>query len=451
MSREEREGLNRRQLLARGGVAGTSVIAAGGGYLAAREVAGVDSSDGASASDDERRARTFALDPRYANLTTFVLASHPRPVREAIERQRMALDANAAFHLRRSEVALEDAARGAVAGYLGAAPDQVALTDSTTMGIALAYARLRLGPGDEVITSEHDFYATHEALRLREELDGVAVRRIRLYDAPESASADEIVTAVARALGPRTRCLALTWVHSSTGVKLPLEELTRVVADANRGRREGERILLSVDGVHGFGVEDASPVELGVDIFASGCHKWLFGPRGTGLLWAASHAWERLAPTIPSFDPRAYIAWVEGRSTTQTPAGALMTPGGFHSFEHRWALPAALELHTRLGGRAAVARRTHALAGRLKEGLAEGPGVRLRTPRDDALSAGLVCAEVADLDPGEVVDELRERHRVVASVTPYRTRYVRFGPSVANSAKDVASAVAAVAEVARRR
>ena len=113
-----------------------------------------------------------------------------------------------------------------------------------------------------------------------------------------------------------------------------------------------------MDGVHGFGVEDASPVELGVDVFASGCNKWLFGPRGTGLLWAAPHAWARLAPTIPSFDPNAYLSWIEGRRPTDTPPGALMTPGGFHSFEHRWALPAALEFHTQLGGRAEVARRT---------------------------------------------------------------------------------------------
>ena len=77
--------------------------------------------------------------------------------------------------------------------------------------------------------------------------------------------------------------------------------------------------------------------------------------------------------------------------------------------------------------------------------------MRLRTPRDETLSSGLVCAEVAGVDPGDVVDELRERHHVVASVTPYRTRYLRFGPSVANSAKDVDSAVAAVAKIARRR
>jgi selenocysteine lyase/cysteine desulfurase len=312
------------------------------------------------------------------------------------------------------------------------------------MGLALVYARLRLGPGDEVVTSEHDFFATHESLRLRRELDGVAVRRIRLYDQPESATAGQIVVAVSRALGPRTRCLALTWVHSSSGVKLPLREIAAAVADANRGRRKAERILLCVDGVHGLGVEDASPVELGVDVFASGCHKWLFGPRGTGVVWAKPEAWARLAPTIPSFDPRVYIAWVEGRQPTDAPPGALMTPGGFHSFEHRWALPKAVEVHETLGGRAEVARRTRALATRLKDGLAELRGVRLRTPREEELSSGLVCCELAGADPGEVVDRLRERHRVIASVTPYRTRYVRFGPSVANTPGDVDAALEGV-------
>ena len=107
------------------------------------------------------------------------------------------LDANPALYLLQSERALENAARSAAAAYLGAEPEQVALTDSTTMGLGLVYARLRLEPGDEVVTTEHEFYATHEALRLREALDGVMVRRIRLYDEPETASRDAIVAAIA--------------------------------------------------------------------------------------------------------------------------------------------------------------------------------------------------------------------------------------------------------------
>jgi selenocysteine lyase/cysteine desulfurase len=430
--------IDRRTLL----VAGASSVAGVGAYVAVRELA--DSGEHAAAgtqSDDE----LFLLDPDYANLTTFLLASHPLPVREAIERHRRELDANAALYLRESEIALEDAARAAAADYLGAEPDDVALTDSTTMGLGLVYARLRLEPGDEVVTTEHDFYATHEALRLREQVDGATVRKVRLYDRPESASVDRIVSAVSSTLGPRTRCLALTWVHSSTGVKLPLAEIADAVAEANRGRDDDERILLCVDGVHGFGVEAASHSELGADIFVSGCHKWLFGPRGTGLVWAAPHAWERLAPTIPSFDGRAYFAWIEARAPTDTPPGPLMTPGGFQSFEHRWALTEAFAFHEELGGKPAVSETTHALAARLKDGLADIRGVTVRTPMSEELSAGLVCAEVASSSPSDVVDRLREEHQVIASVTPYATAYVRFGPSVANTEEDVDRALEAVA------
>jgi selenocysteine lyase/cysteine desulfurase len=429
-------------LLRSGVVVGASSLAGATGYVAGREIAG--ESGVARTSSTER----FALDPEYVNLTTFLLASHPRIVREAIERHRRELDANAALYLSQSERALEDAARSAAAVYLGAPPEQVALTDSTTMGLGLVYARLRLEPGDEVVTTEHEFYATHEALRLRQVLDGVRVRRIRLYDEPESVSRDAIVTAVAEALGPRTRCLAITWVHSSSGVKLPLREIADTIELANRDRRDAERILLCVDGVHGFGVEDASPVDLGADVFVSGCHKWLFGPRGTGLVWAAPHAWERLAPTIPSFDESAYLAWIEGRVPNDTPPGPLMTPGGFHSFEHRWALPEAFNFHDELGGRAKVAATTRALAARLKEGLAEIRGVTVKTPVDQTLSAGLVCADIVGTTAPDAVARLRDEHRIVASTTPYATRYLRFGPSVANTDEDVDQALEAVASVA---
>jgi selenocysteine lyase/cysteine desulfurase len=440
--------MDRRTLLVRGGaVVGASSLAGAGGYVAARELSGRD--DSAAATRRASHSR-FLLDPDYVNLTTFLLASHPRTVREAIERHRRALDSNPVLYLRESEAALEDAARSAAGAYLGTDPGLVALTDSTTMGLGLVYGRLRLQPGDEVVTTEHDFYATHESLRLRAQLDGIRVRRIRLYDEPERASADAIVTAVSRALGARTRCLAVTWVHSSTGVKLPLREIAAAVGRANRDRRARERILLCVDGVHGLGVEDASPVELGADVFVAGCHKWLFGPRGTGLVWAAPHAWERLAATIPTFDGRAYLAWIQGRAPSDTPPGPLMTPGGFHSSEHRWALTEAFGFHRELGGRGKVARTTQGLAAALKDGLADVRGVTVKTPADEALSAGLVCADVAGIPARTVVDRLREEHRVLASVTPYATEYARFGPSVANSEEDVERAVKAFAAVARR-
>ena len=95
--------IDRRTLL----VAGASSVAGVGAYVAARELGG---SDGAAAGTQSEDA-LFLLDREYVNLTTFLLASHPRPVREAIERHRRELDANAALYLREAEIALEDEAR----------------------------------------------------------------------------------------------------------------------------------------------------------------------------------------------------------------------------------------------------------------------------------------------------------------------------------------------------
>jgi selenocysteine lyase/cysteine desulfurase len=416
--------LTRRDLIARGGAA-VGALALGGVVSEQAAAAAFDPTDWTSVREQ------FALASDRIQLSSFLLASHPRPVRDAIERHRRGLDADTVGYLAEHEGREEQAARAAAGRFLGVPAGEIALTDSTTMGLGLLFSGLRLRPGDEVLTTAHDFYATHESLRLR----GIRARRVRLYEDGARASAAEIVSRVRRAVGPRTRIVALTWVHSSTGVKLPL----RAIADALP-----ERVLLCVDGVHGFGAEATRVADLGCDAFASGAHKWLHGPRGTGVLWANGRVRELLRPVIPSFDDGASLrAWATGTTPAGRPDGARLSPGGFHSFEHRWALSAAFGFHDAIGQQR-VAARIHELAARLKAGLADIPGVRLRTPRAAAVSAGLVCVEVAGLDPFEAVDRLARRG-IVASVTPYARRYLRFGPGIVNTPAEVDEAVRAVA------
>ncbi len=385
----------------------------------------------------------FELRRGERNFAAWYLASHPKPVRDAIERHRRGLDASPHEYVEQ-HAGLEDEARAAAARYLETEPGQVALTDSTTMGLGLLYNGVRVGPGQELLTSVHDFYATHEALRLRAARTGARVKKVALYRRPETASVDEIVSSLEKAVTPKTRVIALTWVHSSTGVKLPVRELAAAVHDHNRRRAGAGRALLCLDGVHGFGVEAQTPEELGVDFLVSGCHKWLFGPRGTGLVWGRREAWADVEPAIPTFARDAYAAWLSG-SRPAVPAGLLQTPGGFHSFEHRWALGPAFRW--RLGlGRARVAARTHALVHRLREGLDRGGRFTVVTPRDAALSAGLVMLRPHEGDPADVVAALGRR-KIVASVTPYRERYLRLGPSIVNDEDDVDAAVRAIRDV----
>lgn len=366
---------------------------------------------------DSVRAQ-FALDPEVANFTMFVFASHAATVRAAIARHRDGLDANPYDYLGQHQIELEDAVARAAAAHLRTDPGLIAYTDSTTMGLGLLYSGLRLAPGDEVLTTEHDHYSTHESLALRAERDGVTVRRVRLYDEPEQANADQIVARLKAAVTPSTRVVAITWVHSSTGVKLPV----RQIADALDGP------LLCVDGVHGFGIEDAGPEQLGCDFLVTGTHKWLFGPRGTGLVWGRESAWPRYTPVIPTFSDGV--------------PGGRATPGGYHSFEHRWALAEAFELHLAIG-RARVAERTQALAGGLKDGLAHIGKVRLRTPRAVELSAGIVCCEVDGYTAPDAAMRLRAA-KVHASAAPYTPSYLRFGPSILTNESDVDRASAAV-------
>jgi selenocysteine lyase/cysteine desulfurase len=412
-------GLTRKELLA--GAAAAGVVAGCGGSPKAKRV---DPRGWAAVKGQ------FGLSSDVRHFDAFVLATHPKPVREAIEEHRRGLDADPNGYLREHEAALDQRVIDAAGRYLGVQGD-FALTDSTTMGLGLVYGTLRAD--GEAVATEHDFYATHEALRLR----FGEVRKIRLYDDPATVTTESIVEAVQAGIDGNTGILALTWVHSSTGVRLPIAEIAERLGGE---RRNG--LLVVVDGVHALGAID-EPVGIeSFDVLVAGCHKWLGGPRGTGIVWSIK-AWERMRPVIPSFDSDSYFGWLQDQPLAPVDyTAAALTPGGYHSFEHRWALAEAFDYHAKLG-RDHVAERIRTLATRLKEGLAELPNVRLITPMSPGLSAGIVCFDVAGMEAGEVVERLRGE-RIGASVTPYKTEHVRLGTGLWVDEADVDAALAAI-------
>jgi selenocysteine lyase/cysteine desulfurase len=388
----------------------------------------------------------FSLVPDHVHMSSFLFSSYPRSVREEIERHRRAIDENPvlALHDGRSEA---DKVTAAAAEYLEGSPQQVALTDSTTMGLALIYHGLPLRAGQEVLTTTHDHYSHHESIRLAAGRAGATVRKVALYDEPAAASAEEIVDRLRRALQPQTRVVGLTWVHSSTGVKLPLRAIGAALAEHNARRSDTERVLLVVDGVHGFGVEDEAIAALGLDFFAAGTHKWILGPHGTGIIWGREGRWADMAPTIPAFQTELSAAWKQGQPPAGPTRASWITPGGFKAYEHVWALPAAFAFHRQLG-RAHVAERIHQLNTQCKDGLAAMTHVRLHTPRNPQLSSGIICFEVDAMTPDAAVARLLER-RVIASASPYAKSYVRLAPSLVNSPADVDAALTAVRSLAR--
>jgi selenocysteine lyase/cysteine desulfurase len=313
------------------------------------------------------------------------------------------------------------------------------------MGLGLLYSGLKLRADQEILTTTHDHYSTETSLRLRAERTGASVRRISLYRDAAPKSVAEIVDGVTRSVTPQTRVLAVTWVHSCTGVKLPIRAIADALKPINASRDEQDRVLLCVDGVHGLGVDGTELPELGCDFFIAGCHKWMFGPRGTGLVWGTPAAWSGATATIPTFDDATYEMWMQVRPQQAVPIGATMSPGGFHSFEHRWALDRAFQFHQTIG-KPRVAERIHALNRQLKEGLAKMPNIKLYTPMTDELSAGIVCFDVNGVRADSVVEQLRKK-KIVASVTPYKTLYARLAPGLLTSPAEAETTLAAVREI----
>jgi selenocysteine lyase/cysteine desulfurase len=426
--------MERRDFLIRGGLALGAVATVS---APTRALAAAEHVDSPAHPGDWAwvRSQFDLLDPSKAYFAGFYLVSHPKSVRAAIETHRRGLDMNPLGYHHEHFGELEERVRAVAGEYLGVDGEvEIALTDSTTMGLAMLYTGLKLRDGQEILTSTHDHpAATHGSLRLRELRTGTKVVKVPLYAKSASATVDEMVGNVMSAIGPQTRVLALTWVHSCTGVKLPVRAVADAVAKINTRRSAADRVIFCVDGVHGLGIDDVTLPSLGCDFFAAGTHKWMFAPRGTGILWGKLEMWEEVLPTIPTFD-------------VPDQPGPAFTPGGFHSYEHRWAAEEGFRLHMAIG-KPQVAARLHELNGQMRQGLSKMPHVDLHTPVSGELSAGITCFDIKGKTPSEVIGELADRG-IVGSVSPYTPSCARLACSLWNTEEEVGRALKAVGQMA---
>jgi isopenicillin-N epimerase len=388
--------------------------------------------------------RQFLLDEEFVHLSGFWLSSHPLPVRAAIDHFRHQLDRQPFLFVAQNEERLDCAAASSIARLLKGNPREIVLTSSTTEGLAIIYGGMAVGPGDEVLTTTHDHYSTAKCLDILGHRTGCSVRQIAMYDDGDEIQEDQLCARLLESVSPVTRVLALTWVHSCTGVKIPLAKICGRVREFNRRRTEGQEIVVCADATHAIGTTVADVAELGADFLVGACHKWLCGPRGSGFAWGRDEALRSLSPVIPSFAPAALGEFAGRVSGASRVAAAEVTPGGFHCFEHRWAVPAAVEFIENIGVRT-IESRICFLASILKNGLKRIERVRLITPSSPAVSAGIVCFEVDGAGPESIVEGLLRR-RIVATVSPYRKRYVRFTPAVYNTEDDLSKALVALEE-----
>ncbi|MBD8487460.1 aminotransferase class V-fold PLP-dependent enzyme [Echinicola sp. CAU 1574] len=389
----------------------------------------------------------FPLDNSHVQMAQMLLASHPAPVAEAIEKHRKAFDNNPAMYWEENFMTAELKVCDAAAKYMGVTAAEIALTDSTTMGTSLLFNGMKLRPGDEILATTHDHYVTDKSIEYTCKKKGASYRRVEEYQDPRTVTVDEVVGNIKKAISDKTRVVMVTWVHSSTGVKLPIAEIAEAIKEVNKGRIEDNHIYFAVDGVHGFGNQDKDIAELGCDFFSAGTHKWIFGPRGTGILYAKREAWNFIEPTIPAFSEYPFLEYLGNPPEREPTFHELMTPGGFHSFDFRWALHTAFELQMEMK-RDRVHQRTTELSTHVKEGIRNIPGVDLITPLDPNMSAGINCFMVNSLEADETVRRFHDMG-VIASSSPYRQSFARLTPFVGNTMDEVDRSLEVLAKIAK--
>ncbi len=243
----------------------------------------------------------------------------------------------ARFMLRELKPGLR-AAADRVADHLGGRGEDYIFTDNATTGINAVLRSAALRPGDEVLVTDHTYGAVANAARYACEQAGANLVTVVIpFPIDGDAAA---LTAIESGLSDRTRIAILDHITSETGIVLPLADLVDLCHDA------GAQVL--VDGAHAPGTIELDIPSLGAEWYAANLHKWLFAPRGCGVLWAREDVQPDLHPAV--------ISWRLGEGyTAEFDWTGTRDPSPF------LCLPAALDFLDGLGA-AAVRGYNHELA-----------------------------------------------------------------------------------------
>ncbi len=237
--------------------------------------------------------KLFLLREDVAFLNHGSFGACPEPVFETYQHWQRELEAEPVEFLGRRFEGLLAEARGALAAFLGCDPLDLVYLPNATTAMNVVARSLPLGPGDEVLSTDHEYGAVDRMWRYVCAERGA--RYVRAEVPLPVRSSEDVVEAVLARRTPRTRVLSLSHITSPTALLVPVEELVR------RAREEG--VLTVVDGAHAPGQIPLDLELLGADFYAGNCHKWLLSPKGAGFLYARRGVQGLLRPLVVSWGP----------------------------------------------------------------------------------------------------------------------------------------------------
>jgi selenocysteine lyase/cysteine desulfurase len=328
--------------------------------------------------------KQFMIEEGFAYLNTGTLGPTPRVVVSAMDKywRLMAVNPNENSLIFQDR---QDQIRAKAAVFVGATPDEIALTRNTTEGTTTLVHGLDVKPGDEVLITKYEHNSLRETRRRHAKRFGYVVKEVEF---PMPCTNEQIINAFEAAITPRTRVMHFANPLGGFGCFTPVKELATLAHSKN--------ILCFIDGAHAPGMMRVNLSEWGVDGFACNSHKWLCGAAGVGLLYVRKDLQDRIWPNIS-------IAH-------EDPKGARK----YDQLSRRpWPVVAAfediLDFHVAIGPERIEAR-THELGSYLRSKASEIPKVKVYTPMDPAMSCGSTTLGIDDVPGSKLREYLRQKY-----------------------------------------
>jgi isopenicillin-N epimerase len=367
----------------------------------------------------------FQLAPDRIHLNHGSYGAVPRVVQAEQDRLRAHIERDpTSFFQDELPPALRGMAAQVAARFGGAAADWV-FCENATSAINGILASFPLKPGDEIATTSHAYGAVLKAMRLWAERKGARLVTIELPAIVESD--DQVVELVSAALGPRCRLLVIDHITSATATVLPVRRI------AERAHRAGVAML--VDGAHAPGQIELDVPSVGADWYTGNAHKWLFAPKGCGLLWTAPGRQAETLPAVLSHGTGAgYLAgfdWIGTRDVTP------------------WlSFAAAAQAHNSFAG---LIARNRALAAQGAAVFLEKLGARPAAPPQMRAAMAAVVLQDSAPDPKlalELRRALSAKHRIIAPVYGFAGKlWLRISAQIYNERDDYEHCAAACAQL----